>query len=168
MKGSFKLGSNIYPSKPLKMNLKSGPRHRNDPSVYLLALICPFKTKQYVRLNPWPKVHKTGFVWGSGYCMNGIVSQKQRDPRPSDFKGALFANNVVPEKVEQESFSRGEETIHILFANLSIFAKITTIWLRTPIFWPCQLSLASPISVCWWQTMARWIRDTKWSIFLAI
>ena len=32
---------------------------------------------------------------------------------------------------------------------------------RTPSFWPCQSSLAPPMLVRWWQTRARWNRDTK-------
>ena len=42
----------------------------------------------------------------------------QKGPRSSDFSGAAFATNVVPEKVEQERSTRGKEKIN---ANPKIF-----------------------------------------------
>ena len=79
--------------------------------------------------------------------LGAIVSQKREDPRHSDFSATLFATNAVLKKAEQKNSSRDEGTIHILFSNLPIFAKMTIVWPRTPTFRPSQSSIAPPILV---------------------
>ena len=56
-------------------------------------------------------------------------------------------------RFHQESSSRGEETIHILFETFSVFAKMTIIWPRTSRFLPDQSSIAPPI---WSIDERRW------------
>ena len=76
-----------------------------------------------------------------------IVSQKREDPRRSDFSGTGFATNAVPEKIQQESSARSEESIHILESKFSIFAKMAIIRPLTPTFGLGQSSISSPILI---------------------
>ena len=96
----------------------------------------------------------------------------RKGPRHSDFSGTLFATNAVPENFWARKLFEGQRKQQILSRKFSIFAKITKytyiIWPGTPTFEPGQTSIAYPTLVHWWQTMARWNRDTKGRLFLSI
>ena len=101
-------------------------------------------------------------VWGELFLKN----EKAPDDRTFLPQWWCYRSPGI-KRNQWESSPRGEGTIHRLFANFSIFAKMT-IKPRIPSFWPGQSSLSPPILVRWWQAMARWNRDTKGRLFLAI
>ena len=78
--------SKIETSKSPKINLKSGPRHRNDLSAYRLALMCPSKTKK-VKLSTqsakkWVCMGKWALISGAIYVLK---DEKAPDDRTRTF-----------------------------------------------------------------------------------
>jgi len=100
------LGSQIKACKPLRNDLKSCQRQRNDLSVWRSVLDYPYKTKNEVK--PLTQSAEKWICMGKWAVPSlGILFLRlQKGPRRSDFSGALFAANTVPEKFEHE-WTRG-------------------------------------------------------------
>ena len=94
--------------------------------------------------------------------IGAIYFLKTRRPqmtRPSIPVGTLL--NFWDINIQKESSSS-------CLQKINFRKKKSIIWPRTPSLWPGQSSLAPPMLVRWWQTVARWNRDTKGSLFLII
>ena len=151
----LKLWSNIEASIPLRNDLKSCQRHRNDLSVWRQG-VCPSKIKTWgYPLDPkcrkWICVGKWAFkILAELFLKN----EKASDDR-AFFTQCVRYHSPGVNRFHQESSSRDEETIHKLKPKFSIFAKMTILRPLTPTFGLGQSSISLPILIRWWQTMAR-------------
>ena len=96
-------------------------------------------------------------------------SQKQWEgPRRPDLPtlGRELPQSQVELKGITNKASQGA-TKKINTVSIFLFSRKWLYWIRprTPSFCSGQSSLAPPILIRWWQTMARWNRDTKGSLF---
>ena len=78
------------------------------------------------------------------------------------------ANLHIEIRLIENAVSGAEQLIVCCSRNFEFLSKMTIIWPKTSRFWPDQSSLAPPILVCRWPTMARWNADTKPSLFSSI
>ena len=167
LKQSFTSGSKIYPSKPPRMDLKSGPRHENGT---------PYGAREsFVLLRPTNKIklltQSAQIYMGKWAFPNGAVLflRLQKGLRLLDFfRGSICYQCRPLKNIKQEISTRDEEIKWTLSQKITIFGKITRIRPWTLSFGPVQTSIASPILVRWQQMMARWNRLTKGKSFLAI
>ena len=74
--------------------------------------------------------------------VDGIISKKQEGPRRSDFQGVRMLPMPSLKNFSEKALL-GEKSNTV--AKISIFAKMTIVWPRTPSFWPGQSSLAPPV-----------------------